>query len=762
MNAHDPVPAADPSPRSAGPPAAFREDSQTSHRLAKIQTWHLERLAVIYVRQSSHYQVINNQESAQVQANLRDVAIAWGWPASRVIVIDEDQARSGTSAEGRTGFHRLLTEVNLNHLGIIISFQVSRLARANSDWYHLLERCAIFRTLLADLDGIYDPTLYNDRMLLGLKGTMSEAELHLLGQRLVEARWNKARKAEQFASAPIGYVRSACGNHLELDPDEQVQHVVGLIFDKFDELGSVGAVLRDLARHEIKLGFRAPSGPDAGQIQWRPVVRGTLNRILRHPYYAGCYVYGITRRDPRRKKPGRPSSGIVQVPRLSWDVMIPDTIPAYITWERYLANQQRLASNRSLPTARGAPRSGQSLLSGLVYCGRCEQRMRVAYHAKGSPVYYNCNRGSVERAEPICQSLAGGTLEALVTEEVLRVLEPAALELSIGAIAELQQEQQRLDRHWQQQRDRARIQAERAARQYHAVEPEDRLVARELERRWERALRDQREVEEQYDRFLAGRPRDPTPADLRRVEAMAADIPGLWRAPTTTIQDRQEIVRHLVERVTVTVQGRSEWVDVTIRWAGGIESQHKIQRPVQRYEQLSNYEMLRGRIVELRRSGATTKEIAERLNEEGFHPPHGAERFNRHVVNQFLVRRGLLGPGGTRRINPEELHPGDWRLSDLARELGMPVATLRHWSYRGWIKVRKSSTVGGIGIVWADAAELERLHRLRAWRRGGHNLERPSELTTPRIPQPHEPHSDGKVTRSSGRGSASSKRRSRG
>ena len=304
----------------------------------------------MYVRQSSHFQVINNRESADVQSGFRVLAVDWGWPASRVIVIDEDQAQSGTSTETRAGFQWLLTELNLDHVGIILGFQVSRLSRTNSDWYHLIERCTIFHTLLADQDGVYDPTLYNDRLLLGLKGTMSEAELHFQRQRLYQGRLNKARRGEQFTTAPIGYVRSHSGDQLEFDPDEQAQHVVRLIFDKFDELGSAGAVHRYFIRNNIKLGVRTPSGPDAGRLQWRSPARSTFNRILRHPYYAGCYVFGFTRQDARRKKPGRPKTGIVQVEKLKWEVMIPDKIPAYITWDRYLANQNRVAENRCLPS----------------------------------------------------------------------------------------------------------------------------------------------------------------------------------------------------------------------------------------------------------------------------------------------------------------------------------------------------------------------------------------------------------------------------
>jgi len=759
MNPPDARCPANPIGQQSRPSAPVPQPIKTPDRPAKIQPEHLERLAFVYVRQSSRYQVMFNKESAEVQAKLRDRAIAWGWPPSRVIVITDDQGQSGRSAERRAGFHRLLDEVNLDHAGIIFGFQVSRLSRANSDWYYLLERCAVFHTLLADLDGVYDPTQYNDRLVLGMKGTMSEAELHFIGQRLHETRRNKAGRGELFTMVPIGYVRLPSGDQIALDPDEQVQHVVRLIFDKFDELGSVGAVLRYLVRHDIKLGVRVQSGADTERLDWHPPVRNTLNKILRHPFYAGCYVYPLNREDPRRKKPGHPHSGRIRVERLTWEVMIPDKVPAYITWERYLANQDRLAANRCLPSAPGAPRAGPSLLSGLVYCGRCGRKMRVAYHAKGAPVYYLCDRRAVDCAEPICQSLAGGALEALVTAAVLRALEPAALELSTAAVADLEGERQQLDQHWQQRLERARIEADRGARQYHACEPENRLVARELERRWEQALQVQRTLEEEYDRFLAQRPRELTVADRQRIEALSANVPKLWHDPNTLIQDRQTIVRSLVERITVAIRGRTEWVDVTIHWFGGLETRHEIRRPIQGYVQLSNYQLLHDRMIELRSDGMTTAAIAERLNAEGFHPPRGTDRFDRHIVNQFLSRKGLLGPHTIQRIKPEELQPEEWRLSDLAHELGMPAATLRQWHGRGWITARKSGAVRGCWIVWADPSELERLRRLRAWRRGGYNRQRPSELTTPGTPRPHEPSPNPRKARCSARHSEPSERR---
>jgi DNA invertase Pin-like site-specific DNA recombinase len=381
------------SPRPPGPPA-------------KVQPWHLERLAVVYVRQSSPFQVLNYQESAHLQYSLRDLAVAWGWPADRVLVIDEDQGHTATTTEQRPGFQRVLTEVNLNHVGVILGFQMSRLCRSNRDWYDLLERCAVFHTLLADQEGIYDPMVYNDRLLLGLKGTMSEAELHLMRERLTQGRMNKARRGALFTTPPMGYVRSPAGG-LELDPDDQVRHVVRLVFDKFDELGSVGEVLRYLTCNDIQLGFRVHGGSDSGRLEWRPAIRPTLTKILHHPAYAGYYVYGMTHVDPRRRTPGRPHSGRTAVAPEDWAALIPGQVPSYITQERYRTNQLRLASNRSLPTTAGAPRSGPSLLAGMVVCGRCGRRMQVAYHAKHTPVYYECTQGAAQRATPACQRLSG-------------------------------------------------------------------------------------------------------------------------------------------------------------------------------------------------------------------------------------------------------------------------------------------------------------------------------------------------------------------
>jgi hypothetical protein len=404
--------------------------------------------------------------------------------------------------------------------------------------------------------------------------------------------------------------------------------------------------------------------------------------------------------------------------------------------DRYLANQQRLAANRCLLTTPSAARGGQSLLSGLVFCGRCGQKMRSNYHANNQPFYYLCNVRYVAHAEPPCQSLAGKPLEELITGEVLQAIKPAGLELSIQ-VADLRCERQQLDRHWQVRLERARLEADRAARQYHEVEPEDRLVVRELERRWEKAMQDQGELQEQYDRFLAASPRELTAEDLQKITALAADVPGLWYGSATTVQERQRIVRCLVERITVAVRGQSEWVDVVIRWAGGHESRHEVRRGVRRYDHLSNYTLLRDRMIELRRCGATSEEIAEHLNHEGLRPPRGSNGFNGRRVSQFLYRLGALSPVANRRVNAEDLRSDEWRLADLAGELGMPATTLKRWCYRDWVRARKSSEVRGTWILWADPADLRRLRRLREWNLTSHECPSTAELTTPGAPEAH-------------------------
>ena len=392
--------------------------------------------------------------------------------------------------------------------------------------------------------------------------------------------------------------------------------------------------------------------------------------------------------------------------------------PAYITAQRFWANQERLAANRARTEAAGAVRQGPSLLGGILRCGRCGQRMMVAYSGRASRLRYSCGRAMVEYAEPLCQGLAGRVLDDLVAAQVLAVLQPAALELSLAAADDIEQERARLHRNWQQQLERARYQAERAQRQHDAVEPENRLVVRELERRWEEALKEQRRLEEEYARFSRNQPAGLSAGEREQIHALAEELPGLWQAPTTTAADRQRIVRLLVKEVVATVRGESERVDVTIHWAGGFSSSHELVRPVQRYQQMADYGRLLNRIDELRKAGQTLARVAEQLNREGFHPPKRSATFTSGILAGLLAQRGRSGPRPRAVAEPGILDEHEWLLTDLARKLEMPRATLHHWVRVGWVQARKLPTPGGHWVIWADADELDRMTRLRTCPRG--------------------------------------------
>jgi DNA invertase Pin-like site-specific DNA recombinase len=729
MSAADPTPARPMPTPSAGP--AILPAHLLAARSAKVRDHHLDRKALVYIRQSSPQQVAEHKESTARQYALADVAVALGWPRDRVEIIDADQGRTGQTVEGRHGFQYILAELGLDHVGILLGQDASRLARSDPDWAPLVRSCGLFRALLGDYDGLYDPTEFNDRLLLGLKGIMSEAELHFLRARMHEGRLNKARRGELFNRAPLGYVREP-GGGLALDPDEQAQRVVHLVFDQFDRQGSPRGLLRYLVHHGIRLPVRPHHGPDRGKLEWRRPHRETLQNLLHHPVYAGYYRYGHHPTDPRRKVPGRPGTGRTTNRPEDCTVLLEGRCPAYITPERFWANQERLAANRARSEAAGAVRPGPSLLGGILRCGRCGRRMSVAYTGPASRLRYLCSRAMVEHAEPMCQGLTGGVLDDLVAAEVLMALEPAALELSLVAADDLERERARLHRDWRQRVERGRYEADRARRQYDAAEPENRLVARELERRWEEALKERRRLEEEYARFEREQPRGLSADERERIRALARDLPALWRAPTTTAADRQRIVRLLVQEVVVTVRGESERVDVTIHWAGGFRSDHELVRPVPGYRQMADFEGLLDRIDELRAAGRVPTEVAEQLNREGFHPPKRSARFTGAILARLLARRGRTGPRPRAVGEPGVLGEHEWLLTDLARELAMPAGTLHGWVRAGWVHARKLATPGGHWAIRADADERERMRRLRAGPRGRSDEQMFVQLTEPK------------------------------
>jgi DNA invertase Pin-like site-specific DNA recombinase len=693
-------------------------------RCTKILDYHLTRLAIVYIRQSTPRQILDHRESRERQYALVDHAIALGWHPERILVIDEDQGQSGRSAEERTGFQHLLEEVNMGHVGLVLALEMSRLARSNKDWHHLLERCTVFSTLLADQDGVYDPRDSNDRLVLGMKGTMSEFELVTMRNRLQGGIRNKAERCELFNGVPFGYLKLPSGE-VVLDPDEQVRAVVTLIFEKFAELGSLRQVYRYLIRNDIRIGMRARTGPCHGQVEWHRATMSTVLDLLHNPIYAGAYARGRRAIDPKRISARTGEGILVWLPMEQWQVLKRDRLPAYIAWEQYLANLQRLKENRFSKDTMGSARGGAALLSGLAVCGTCGRRLRTAYHHSNMAHYY-CTRSEVEPIKPSCPSVKAAAVDDVVAAAVLRALAPAGLEASMQAIADIQKERDRLDRHWQQQLERARYEAERVERQYQAVEPENRLVARSLEQRWEEALRRQQQVQEEHDRFLRNRPTELTDRDRAKILALANDLPALWQAAETTPADRKEIVRCLVERVVVAICRDSEVMEVTIHWRGGTTSTHQAVRPVKGFAHLKGLEQLLERIVELRQQGHSSTRIAAKLNEEGYRTPRRRRAFSTDIVRQLLSRQGLTGE----RSDAKQLGPHEWWLLDLARELDMSRDKLREWVLRGWLHARRTP-VARMWIVWADRDELKRLRKLVARSTQG-VISHPAELTTPK------------------------------
>jgi DNA invertase Pin-like site-specific DNA recombinase len=678
----------------------------------KIRTGHLDRLAVVYVRQSTMQQVDRHQESTRLQYALVDRAIALGWARSQVIVIDEDLGRSGSTAEGRPGFQRLVAEVGLDHVGLVLGIEISRLARSSRDWYQLLEVCAVFATLIADADGLYDPTSYNDRLLLGLKGTMSEAELHVLKQRMLEGKRAKARRGELALRLPMGYVRHPSGEVMK-DPDEQARAVIETVFEQFERRGTLNAVLRYLVEHDLRLPYRLPSGVRKGEIDWRRPARMTLSNLLRNPTYAGAYVYGRRPVDPRRKIPGRPATGRTTAPAEHWEVLLKDRFPAYITWAQYERNLAQLHSNTA--QGGGVVRKGPSLLSGLLICGRCGLRMATQYNNNCRGLRYTCSRMAVDYGEPLCQSLAGEVLDEEVRRLVFAALQPAALDISLQVAEDLEGERARQRQQWEQRLQRARYEAQRVERQYQAVEPENRLVARTLEQHWEAALEAQAALQHDYERFLAEQPSPVSAEERDQIRRLAADIPALWQAATTTDAERQAIVRQLIERVLVTVLDDSEQVTLEVHWAGGHRTRSRITRPVARLQQLSYYPQLLARVVALHEQGLACPEIARQLNSEHWRPAKRRKTFTGPMVATLLARQGLHS-GTPKQQHTADLprHPHEWLLGDLARALDMPSPTLFSWVRKRWVRARQVTHRGrDLWLIWADETECERLRARR-------------------------------------------------
>ena len=543
---------------------------------AKITPRHLERTAYVYIRQSTLGQVQDNRESRRRQYELADRARSLGW--RRVEVVDEDLGRSGSGRVARPGFQRLVSAVCQEEVGGVLALEASRLARNNRDWHHLVDLCGLTSTLIIDAEGIYDPHHFNDRLLLGLKGTMSEWELGIMRQRSLVALREKAERGELHTNLPIGFMRTR-DDRCELDPDRRIQTSIGLVFEKFEELGSVRQVLLWFRQE----GMELPSvsyGPFGRGVVWKLPVYSSLHRILTNPVYAGAYAYGRTRTEtaivdgrPRRRRG-------IPVAQDKWTVLIPEHHEGYIGWERYEANQRRIAENVHMKgrMRRGAPGRGPSLLAGLLRCRRCGRRLHVAYGGKGRVVRYSCRGAAINHGAAYCISFGGLAADRAVEAAVLAVIQPGALEAAIKAAEHAGEDRKRDREVLALKLEQARYEAERARRQYDAAEPENRLVAAELERRWNRALEAVAEVEEQWAIFEAGERRKDETINRAALLRLAEDLPGVWNDPECDMRLKKRIVRTLIEEILVDIDEESARIQMVVRWDGGQHTQLSVRK----------------------------------------------------------------------------------------------------------------------------------------------------------------------------------------
>jgi DNA invertase Pin-like site-specific DNA recombinase len=623
--------------------------------LEKIQPTHCDRLAYVYVRQSTPWQVLENRESTERQYQLHARAIALGWSPSRVEIIDEDQGRTGSIAAHRTGFQRLVSEVGLGHVGIVLMLEASRLARNNSDWYRLIEICGLSATLIADESAVYNPRDPNDRLLLGVKGTISEAELFTLRTRLYEGRWNKARKGRLAFALPTGYIRGPEGQW-EIDPDAQVRERLDYVFELFRREGVARRVVRILKAEALELPTRVMAKDGSGTVVWKTPTLSTVIRILQNPAYAGAYVFGRWdySSDRRSMKSGK------RLPRLrpmaQWPVHIDAHHPAYLPWEEFVSNQARLRQNSYAEGHRGVAREGTALLQGLVCCGICGRKMGVQHHAateRRSSIYV-CQQGYSNGDAHICQSMASRAVDFEVVRAFLEAVSPTSMPVAMRVLDQIEQEMAGQRRQRELQLEQARYDARLAQRQYERVDPDNRLVASELERRWNEKLERVAQLEQADAKAATEAQWDLTSEERAAITTLTQDLPAIWAAPTTTHQDRKQLLRSVIESVHVDGRNHGAEIEVQIRWRSGVISRVMVKRYRRGEGSLTTPRDAVDRIHELVQTH-TYAEVAAQLNAEGWRTAFGRS-FTPLTVGYVCRRDGVArGTRKTRLMTKEDL-----------------------------------------------------------------------------------------------------------
>lgn len=605
----------------------------------KISRTHLSRDAIVYIRQSSPHQVRKNRESRERQYGLVERARALGWPQRVVKTVDGDQGRSATASKHRGGFKDLMAEIGAGQVGIVFALEASRLARSNADWHRLVEICVVTNTLLGDEAAIYDPRDPNDRLLLGVKGTISEAELFTLKHRLHEGRWNKARRGELVRSLPVGYRRQEDGKVVK-DPDRQVQSRVQYIFELFDRCRVARQVLVQLVEEKLKIPAVVWGGPNHGDVIWKEPDLSTIIRMLHNPTYAGAYVYGQWEYDSFKRSPTNGKATVHPRAVDDWPVCLQGEYPAYITWEQFLDNQQTLHDNWFRGDRRGAPRKGRALLQGIVFCGHCGERMRVnSYSTKERRVpAYTCCHKYHQHGGTTCQSMTSRGVDEAVTELFLEAVNPAKLEIALQALGELQSRREAALHQWDAEIQRAEYEVQLAQRRYEAADPDNRLVAGELESRWEEALRDLQQRKRDRQEFVNQQEAPLSARDERLVKELSGDLGAVWHSDTTTMEDRKKLLRFLIRRVHLDGVSEVGKIRLEVEWHTGAHSSLVIDRRPVGVWAPKTPAAVEQRIQELLPEHDQAA-IADILNREGFQSAKGLA-FNRSTVGYIVRSRG--------------------------------------------------------------------------------------------------------------------------
>jgi DNA invertase Pin-like site-specific DNA recombinase len=651
-----------------------------SNTAGKVTAEHLARTAFLYVRQSTLRQVVQNTESTQRQYALRQRAIALGWPAERIVVIDSDQGQSGASAADREGFQRLVAEVGVGRAGIVLGLEVSRLARNNADWHRLLEICGLSGTLICDEDGLYDPADFNDRLLLGLKGTMSEAELHFIRARLRGGQLSKARRGELRMGLPVGLVYDPAGN-VVLDPDSGVQHAISHLFETFERTGSARAVVQEFNRERVLFPTRVRTGERKGELAWMPLRHWRVLRTLHNPRYAGAFAYG--RRRTRKTAAGKIT--IQDVPRDQWTALFPDRHPGYLTFEQYEQNLRTLAHNaqaHGIERAAGPAREGPALLQGLAICGRCGKRMTVRYHQRrGHEVPdYQCMGECIQDARTRCQSVPGQGVDDTISQLLLQTVTPLALEVALTVQAELEARADEADQLRATHVQRARQHAELARRRYLSVDPDNRLVADTLEADWNDKLRQLQAAQDNYEHATATAHTQLTDQHKTRIRQLAADFPKLWSDPSTPQRERKRIARLLIEDITLN---KTDQIHIHVRFRGGQATSLTIPIPPRAWHlRQTNPDTLA--LLHRLLDEHTDAEVAAKLNADG-HRSGDGKTFTGRIVLELRRSHGF--PSHHERLRARGL----LTIGELADRLGVHPTTINAWRRAGLIQSHKAN-----------------------------------------------------------------------